>query len=111
MAGEVKCGRCHRVVVNEAASIEEVFGNKRPGVRFMQCKDCREGYQAQYYQNHQARIRADNQAWKALHREEIRQRNAEKVACELCGRVVTRYKLKPHQATRLCEKRRPPTEN
>ena len=69
----------------------------------------RESSKRHYDANREARLAYAN-AYNELHREEIRQKQAEKVACELCGRVVNRSKLKLHKETRLCEKRRPPAE-
>jgi len=111
MAGEVKCSRCHKVFTDDAATVGDVFGYKRPTVRYQQCKTCREGdVTVQYYQAHRERIRAVNNEYKDLHREEINQRRIEKIPCELCGRILSKCHMKRHQATRLCEKRRPPTE-
>ena len=104
------CSRCHRARSGGEVSVEEGFGFKKSGERHQVCRRCRatrpEQGRAYYAQNREA-IQARSNAYKQAHREDLRTTAREKVACELCGRVVCRDKMTHHQTTRLCEKNRP----
>jgi len=60
-----------------------------------------------YYETHKEAHQEYMKDYYMVHRDELRAAHAEKKTCKLCGRSVTQYKLKNHQATRLCEKNRP----
>ena len=90
--------------------MEEGFGYTKTGGRYSTCRRCRarrpEESRAYYIQNKEA-LAAHHKSYKEAHREELSAKAREKVACELCGRVVCWDKMKHHQSTRLCEKHRP----
>ena len=113
----VKCSRCRRCFEDDVSTVEEVFGYKRPGVRFQLCVTCRvkrsEEQKPRYHNENRYRERqmAYSREYHKHNRDELYNKAQETIACKWCGREVCRDKMKHHQATRLCEKRRPPTES
>ena len=113
MAGagqRIKCLGCRKVFDDDVAKMEEVFDRNEHGEFYSRCRPCKakhaEQSKAHYARNKEA-YAAYAKAYKEAHRGELRATAREKVACELCGRVVCRDKMTHHQATRMCEKHRP----
>ena len=105
-----KCLGCRQAFSGDVATVEEVFGYRKPGEAYTRCRPCRathnEQAKASYARNKET-CAAYSKAYKEAHREELSATAREKVACELCGRVVCRDKMKRRQATRLCDNNKP----
>ena len=105
-----KCLGCRQAFSGDVATVEEVFGYRKPGEAYTRCRPCtakhNEASKAFCARNKET-YQAHSKAYKEAHREELSAKAREKVACELCGRVVCWDKMKHHQSTRLCEKNRP----
>ena len=113
MAGEgqrITCLGCRREFGGGEATVEDNFDCNKQGEPYSRCRPCKakhsEAQKAFYYRN-QETSRAWTKAYKEAHREEINRNAAEKVVCELCGRMASRSHIKRHQASHLCEKNRP----
>ena len=106
----IKCLGCRKVCDGDAATVGENFGYRNPGGAYTRCRPCRathnEQAKASYARNKET-CAAYSKAYREAHNEELSAKARGKIACELCGRVVCRDKMKHHQATRLCEKNRP----
>ena len=94
----------------DAATVAESFDRNKHGEFYSRCRACKARHAEQskaHYARNTETCAAYSKAYKESHREQLRATAREKVACELCGRVVCRDKMTHHQTTGLCEKNRP----
>ena len=106
----IKCLGCRREFGGGAATVEHNFERNKQGELYSRCRPCKAKHNdtsKAFCARNKETYRAYAKAYKEAHSEELSAKAREKVACELCGRVVCRDKMAHHQSTRLCEKRRP----
>ena len=94
----------------DAATVGENFGRNEHGEFYSRCRPCKAKHAEQskaHYARNKETCAAYSKAYREAHNEELSAKARGKIACELCGRVVCRDKMKHHQATLLCEKNKP----
>ena len=103
-----RCLRCKCTAEDTPENLEEVFGYKRSGKRFTQCKRCRARAaiaSRRHYEEHREERLIAIKLSRARAYDELREKSLAKDTCIVCGREVSHAYLGRHQDSRYCFKR------